>query len=120
MGGKGFAMDPKRIAVAEAPAGKDAYRTKQRKLPWPCFGSAIHHHPPTNPAIHSLHPRTPADYSSTRRTGRKPWLPMREASGGRGHLAATVTGVKGPLRMTRSGRIGGSSGPRGLTLAESV
>lgn len=28
-------MDPKRIAVAEAPAGKAAYRTKQRKLSWP-------------------------------------------------------------------------------------
>ncbi len=28
-------MDPKRITVAEAPAGKDAYRTKQRKLSWP-------------------------------------------------------------------------------------
>jgi len=28
-------MDPKRITVAEAPAGKAAYRTKQRKLSWP-------------------------------------------------------------------------------------
>lgn len=28
-------MDPKRITVAEAPAGKNAYRTKQRKLSWP-------------------------------------------------------------------------------------
>ena len=28
-------MDPKRITVAEAPAGKTAYRTKQRKLSWP-------------------------------------------------------------------------------------
>jgi hypothetical protein len=28
-------MDPKRIKVAEAHPGKDAYRTKQRKLSWP-------------------------------------------------------------------------------------
>ncbi|NCA81389.1 MAG: hypothetical protein EOM72_01395 [Opitutae bacterium] len=35
MDGKGFAMDPKRIPVAGAPAGKDAYRAKQRKLSWP-------------------------------------------------------------------------------------
>ena len=28
-------MDPKRITVAETPPGKDAYRTKQRKLSWP-------------------------------------------------------------------------------------
>ena len=28
-------MDPKRITVAEAPAGKAAYRAKQRKLSWP-------------------------------------------------------------------------------------
>jgi hypothetical protein len=28
-------MDPKHITVAEAPAGKDAYRTMQRKLSWP-------------------------------------------------------------------------------------
>ena len=28
-------MDPKRIKVAEAPAGKEAYRTKQRQLSWP-------------------------------------------------------------------------------------
>lgn len=28
-------MDPKRITVAEAPAGMEAYRTKQRKLSWP-------------------------------------------------------------------------------------
>ena len=28
-------MDPKRITGAKAPAGKAAYRTKQRKLSWP-------------------------------------------------------------------------------------
>ena len=27
-------MDPKPVKVAEAPPGKDAYRTKQRKLSW--------------------------------------------------------------------------------------
>ena len=28
-------MDPKRITVAEAPPGKNAYRTQQRRLSWP-------------------------------------------------------------------------------------
>ena len=28
-------MDPKRITVAETPPGKEAYRTRQRKLSWP-------------------------------------------------------------------------------------
>ena len=28
-------MDPKPVKVAEASLGKDAYRTKQRKLSWP-------------------------------------------------------------------------------------
>jgi len=28
-------MDEKRMKVAESPAGKEAYRTKQRQLSWP-------------------------------------------------------------------------------------